>query len=104
MCINFLSNCFYFFQPKQDSENTEPYFRFHISGVNQQISTRNLSDFFGNLVSAKIIDVVVMQKKGFGFIEFETLSPYEEEKLLGRHVINGRDVECEKARRKEQVT
>ena len=46
---------------------------------------------------------VVMQKKGFGFIEFETLSPYEEEKLLGRHVINGRDVECEKARRKEQV-
>ena len=67
------------------------------------MNERNLCDFFGNMVSAKITDVVVMHEGGFGFIEFERLSQYEEAKLLGNHVINGRNVKCEQARCKDQV-
>ena len=88
---------------KQDSEKTGPTSRFHLRGLGQQISERDLSDFFGNLVSAKIIDVVVMKQKGFGFIEFERRSQQEESKLLGTHVINGIYVDCERAKSREQV-
>ena len=89
---------------KQDSEKTGPGFRFYISGLNQQIDKRDLGGFFGNLVSAEITDVVVFQQKGFGFIEFDTLSRHEESKLLGRHVICGKTVECERARGREGVS
>ena len=89
--------------PKQDLERTEPTSRFHLKGLGQQISKGDLSHFFGNLISAKITDVVVIGKRGFGYIEFERLSQYEEAKLLGWHSIYGQNVECKRAKSREQV-
>ena len=82
-------------------EEVIPITRLRINGLGHE-SEKNLIGFFGNMVSAKIVDIEIVHKGGFGFIEFEKLSQYEEAKLLGKHVINGRNVKCEKASYKDK--
>ena len=67
------------------------------------ITEKDLSDHFSKIVSAEITDITVKHHKCIGYIEFEEITQYEEAKLLGKHDINGRTIECKRAKARDQV-